>query len=188
MTLRMRPGRAPIPRWNGGPFRVLAFDPGGTTGWAYCEHKVGDDPSILEWHHGQIGPHEHHDELWDHINSYAFGLNDGPALQIVYESFEFRQHINKEHAKTGVELISKEYIGIIKLWWQQNSHMPEPYSQTASNAKGLIPDKGPQANEKLKQLGLYVPAMKHANDAYRHLLKYMVTKLRIREPITDKWL
>lgn len=174
------------------PFRVLAYDPGGTTGWAYAEWlpQEGEPLTNLEqilFLSGQIGPEEHHELLYEHLNSYAFGI-EGPILELVCESFEFRQHITRDHAKTKVELISKEYIGIIKLFRQQYDR-PVAF-QTASAAKSFIPDKGPQSNVKLKQLGVYKPVTNepHAMDAMRHLLRYMVFDKKIRSPITDAWL
>lgn len=195
-----RPGGDPRRR-TARPFRVLALDPGGTTGWAYAEWMPDyptDDPlpqlinlSQITFGTGQIGPDEHHEELWRLLNSFSQQWSFGPPLHIVYESFEFRQHINKNQAKAKVELISKEYIGLIKLFYNLYNNEEWPLTltaHTASAAKTFVPDKGPQANVKLRQLGLYQTGQVHANDALRHLLRYLVVGLRIREPITDKWL
>jgi hypothetical protein len=197
MTLSRKKGAIVPQMWNGRPFRILALDPGGTTGWAYCDfnYPILDYKTLsislddFKFTSGHIGPGDHHSELFDFITGlYRRNGPEIPDLELVCESFEFRQHINKDEAKTKVELMSKEYIGIVKLIAEQ-CEIPLAF-QTASAAKHLVPDKGPQANVKLKQLGVYQPVTHwvHAMDAMRHLLFYMVRDKRIREPITDRWL
>lgn len=183
--------------WDGKPFRILACDPGGTTGWAYCEfnppHNRLEELEDFRFDCGHFGPGEHHKSLWDFLTTTNFGTfprqeESIVPLELVCESFEFRQHINPGQAKTKVELISKEYIGIVNLFCQV--HNLTPHFQTASSAKSLVPDKGPQANVKLKQLEWYKPVTHwvHAMDAARHLIRYLVINKKIRSPITDKWL
>lgn len=193
MTLkRTRVAGAPK-LWEPRPFRIMALDPGGTTGWASCTYpnhpndlSLPNSPLLLSdfrFECGQIGPEEHHKNLWDFLT-----INVDSRSILVCESFEFRQHLNPDKAKMKVELISKEYIGLAKLFCEL---IDVPiYFQTASTAKNFIPDKGPQSNVKLKQLGVYKPITTHvhAMDAMRHLLYYMVFKMRIREPITNTWL
>ncbi len=156
--------------------RLMALDPGGTTGWA----KVTSLPDIneLEFTHGQLGPHEHHTELYDHLEIHS-------PYTVICESFEFRQM--GSDTKKKVELISREYIGVTKLYCSYfNVHLE---FQTASTAKALIPDKGPAQDVKLKQLGLYVPGAKHARDAYRHLLRYMVVSDRsFKNFFAERWM
>lgn len=189
--LRRSAERPVIPTWGGGPFRILAIDPGGTTGYRYVAHSpneptVPTDIHEFMWEGGQIGPDEHHLELQNLLIQYRQKADASP-LTIVCESFEFRQHINKESAKTGVNLISKEYIGIIKLFVETSTNVIVRF-QTASAAKQLVPDKGPLANEKLRQLGLYTTANPHQNDATRHALRHMVINMKMRNPITNVWL
>lgn len=52
--------------------------------------------------------------------------------------------------------------------------------QTAGIAKPFITD------EKLKIMGLWVPSKKHARDALRHLLTYMIQKER-RVDLIESW-
>jgi hypothetical protein len=172
----------------------MALDPGGTTGWASCEldsksyeGKITPDLSDFKFNSGHLGPDEHHEDLWRWLvlSNHEY---DDVSLELVCESFEFRQHINHGGAKTKVELISKEYIGVIKLF--AASRDLKLKFQTASAGKTMFPDKGPQANVKLKQVGVYKPVSTwvHAMDAMRHLLRFMVAEKHIREPLTDKWL
>jgi len=189
MPLTRKKG-AVIPKWDDRPFRILALDPGGTTGWAKCEFIPTGEPITLDdfkFECGHIGPGEHHLDLWESLFNY-YQFDTQSPIEIVCESFEFRQHITQDKEKTKVELMSKEYIGVVKLFGQVHNIVPTFY--TASAAKQLVPDKGPQANVKLKQLGWYKPVTHwvHAMDATRHLLRYMVVSKKIRFPITDRWL
>lgn len=190
MALRRRAdGRGVIRRWDGSPFRVLALDPGGTTGWkSGCAGK--EDPTKFSNFHfkgGQIGPNDHHLELEELLTQHLrYSHEENVPFSVVCESFEFRQHIDKDQAKTKVELISKEYIGVVRLFCIKNGLTA--FFQSASDAKHMVPDKGPEANVKLKQLDLYETSSQHENDAARHLLRHMVVTKHIHSPITDIWL
>lgn len=186
MVLRRSRGAGAPKLWEPRPFRVLALDPGGTTGWALATYD-GNPELDFKFVSGHLTG-DHYEELFDFLHAqWLKAKNDNVPLELVYESFEFRQHMDKDGAKTKVELMSCEYIGVVKLFGQVFDQ--ELHSQTASAAKGLLPDKGPQANVKLKQVGVYMPVTHwvHAMDAMRHLLKYMVVGKVIRSPITDKW-
>lgn len=179
----------PVPaRWDGRPFRILAFDPGGSTGWAYAAAQQLNTMEDITFDCGHLGPEEHHIELWNFLTSQVPLEGFDAPLEIVCESFEFRQQTDPHKTKSKVELISKEYIGIIKLF-AARADLPLTF-YTASAAKHLVPDKGPESNVRLKQLGWYRPVTHwvHAMDATRHLLRYMVIDKKIRNPITDKWL
>jgi hypothetical protein len=102
---------------------IIAFDPGGTTGWATWQQ---DNVSIWNeprWSRGQLGPEEHHEEL-----DQLIGL----------------QHTMERHGRV-------RYV-----------------EQTASMGKGFVTD------EVIKKLDLWYPGYKHAMDATRHLLYYVV--------------
>lgn len=164
-------------------YRVVALDPGGTTGWAKydakyrTEHDSGK-PILVEQNFevGQLGPHEHHRDLYaalEHWHIHHF--------VVVTESFEFRQN---DGNRMGIELISREYIGVTKLFGAERK-VPVVL-QTAGAAKKFVPDKGPDANKKLKAMGWYTPGMKHANDAARHLIYYLVNAER-RFDLIESW-
>jgi hypothetical protein len=154
--------------------RVISFDPGGTTGVAALVLDTFTQPEIptgdvskwmdttVGWHVDHIGPESHHVPLW-------FLLEQFRPTSVVCESFEFRQ--GKQRA--GIVLDSKEYIGVIKLWCALNK-VPL-IMQTAATGKGFVTD------EKIKALDLWVPGKKHAMDAMRHLITYLVQKERRME-------
>jgi hypothetical protein len=183
--MRRKPG-APVSQWDRRPFRILAVDPGGTSGCASAQWEPTslDEQLIsveqITFKRFSFGPEPHHVELWTHlINEYY--------SEIVWESFEFRQHYftdddGKPIAKMKVELISREYIGILQLFCELFK-VPS-HHRTASSAKRFIDD------EKIKQLGLWIPGEthKHEMDGTRHLLRYMTIVKKIQQPFTDIWL
>ena len=140
-------------------FVLMAFDPGGTTGVAIL-NATGLESGIPTPVFEHLGPYIHRLELWDM-------LNEVKPTHLIYETFEFR---NK--ARDNLELISRDYIGIIGLWSDLNP--TRLYKQSAAQAKGFIKDSGPNANVPLKRLGWYVPGKKHAMDAARHMAYFLV--------------
>jgi hypothetical protein len=124
--------------------RTVSLDPGGTTGIAI--HGVED---IITSH--EIEGDDHHKELWDALFELA------PDL-VIYESFDWRPYRNQK-----VELISREYIGVIKLYCVT-------FGVTRQVQKPAL--KSWWTDNKLKRVGEYKPGKPHANDAVRHLLHY----------------
>lgn len=138
---------------------ILAFDPGGTTGWT-----LYSDETIVG---GQLAG-QHHYDLYLLMRDYDPNV-------IVYETFEYR---NKSRA--GLVLDSREYIGIIKLYAEINE--VDIIAQTPAQAKGFVTD------DKLKKMKLYYPGMPHMCDAMRHLVYYIVnhTELPLRTELLEK--
>jgi hypothetical protein len=159
-------------------FRVVALDPGGTTGWAaYSANRIVHDPwnpSQDEWKDGlwswgQIGPGKHHLELEELLDKQSEGID---TFIVVCESFEFRQ--GKQRA--NINLMSREYIGVVELWCKHNPKA-EYVAQTAGMGKGFVTDP------KLRIMGRWIKGQKHARDAMRHLIYYMVNRQRRRDMI-----
>lgn len=150
---------------------IMALDPGGTTGVAIA--NLDNDKIMLNGY--QIGPHEHHNGLYQK-------LGDEEPNVVVSESFSFRQHKKTgSGSKDKVELISREYIGVAKLYCRQfgvTYHEQEP-----SHAFHFVTDW------KLDKLGLLEKkvADRHYHDSMRHLIYYMVVSLGIKKPFTDVW-
>lgn len=145
--------------------KVLALDPGGTTGWAMysCEEIVEPFNSTSEfynekWVAGQLDRPGHHEQLYTLLE-----LMHADPFHVVTESFEFRQR-----ARNGLVLISLEYIGVAELFCQQRQLQLK--RQTASMAKGFVTD------DKIKNMELWKSGQPHAMDATRHLLYYLVNK------------
>ena len=185
------------------PFNVLAFDPGGTTGWASAFLPgpfLPDDIIDLKDIHistGELGPEQHHQELYSFISNqvttgYELGVLEQkdpiyvhPELEIVFEPFHYRQNVVEDGGKFRgkVELISAEYIGIIKLACAQ---LGLTYYDrfTPGEAKAWATDR------KLELLGwMQTPKhpMRHRNDALRQLVKYLIVKRGVRHPLTTAW-
>lgn len=156
-------------------YRVLALDPGGTTGWATYTATVMHDPDgNAEYYKqkyacGQFGPEEHHQQLYEFLESQRTSL-----YSVVCESFEFRQG----RQRNNLNLMSKEYIGTLKTYSQ--IEQVSVVFQTAAVGKSFVDDK------KLKVMGLWFPRNKHAMDAMRHLVTYLVQKER-RYDLIEKW-
>jgi len=141
--------------------KVVALDPGGTTGWACLDLDedviIARSKTFLRDHvtQGQLGNNsEHHKLLWMLLT------NMRPDV-IVCERFK---HYGNEFAK----IMSREYIGIVKLY--QELYGCELF-QPGSDKKEWASDR------KLRiLLILCVPfsRWKHANDALRHLVYYIV--------------
>lgn len=156
--------------------RIIALDPGGTTGMAVWSDRrqlfeggtvSGDD---MKWY--ELGPEEHHKQLMDFLVKWTVG----PAADftIVCESFEFRQNRQRDN----INLMSREYIGVVKLFNQMYG-TPVVF-QTAGAAKSFVTD------DKLKVMDLYQKGSAHERDATRHLIYYMVTKLG-RTDLIESW-
>jgi hypothetical protein len=130
--------------------RIVSFDPGAVTGvcvfepdWNYRTNNLNlkDLPNP-------------HDIL------YGYLLSLRPDI-IIYEPFHHRQ------LQLGAVYTGIEYIGIIKLWAQQE-HIPILEISPGTGKGGFW--KGPN---KLKALGLWNPkAYPHGMDALRIMLAY----------------
>jgi hypothetical protein len=133
--------------------RILAFDPGGTTGW--CSAYIDEDGVVDLVDYGQLtGDH--------HYTLQKLLANKKPDI-IICERFEKR---NNDFSL----LISCEYIGIIKASHQKRDVIL--IMQGASAAKSFMSDA------KLLRLNARItPATNngHANDARRHLMYFLAT-------------
>jgi hypothetical protein len=172
------------------PFNVLAFDPGGTTGWAFASlpryviEERGEDIRVKDIYldTGDFTG-QHHPQIYKQVRE--LGFREHPPLEVVSEPFHYRQNIvgEGEGFRGKVELISAEYIGVIKLACAQ---LGLTYYDrfTPGEAKRYVTD------QKLELLGwLQEPRhpMRHRNDALRQLVKYLIVKRGIQHPLTTVW-
>lgn len=135
---------------------VLCLDPGGTTGYAWGETKT-DGPGTDEIFRyrgagqSQLRP----------VDLYALLESVCPSI-LVAEKFESRAGI------AGVELISRNLLGVCELWAEVRDS--PIHQQSASEGFGFY------ADAKLQKLGVFIPGNVHANDATRHLLHWATFK------------
>lgn len=127
---------------------IIALDPGVTTGYATGKIEEGQMKVVT----GQ--------ERWVHSELWGF-LEDSQPDVIISEMFEFR---NK--ARTGLELFSRELIGVVHLYCQLYMENTEPYMQMPSVIGGFFTD------DRLKKDNIFKEGRPHANDAARHLLHW----------------
>ena len=145
---------------------ILAFDPGGTTG--VCDITF-DSSGGRSCQLHQLGPEEHHLQLSQLIKGFVYNVD---RLFIVCERFEYRAH-----SKAGLRLDSREYIGVIKQAAQELS-LPV-VMQSAAQAKGFV------SNEHIKRAGLYRTSYRHAMDAVRHAIYFLVNNADYNKVMLD---
>lgn len=142
--------------------RVLAADPGLTTGYASWFTGMVDDPIA-----GQVkGPMEFLDLAKDWLEKFQPST---PAL-IIAERFV----ITPETAKKSPAPWSLEVSGGLRFLCHRFG--AEYALQTPAEAKRLIPDG------RLKNLGWHQPGKVHANDALRHLAYGLAKRRLIKLP------
>ena len=133
--------------------RLLALDPGATTGWAiFTKGAVGE-----RYTSGQVAQ----DKVWDLLQTARWGQNGPIDLTIICESFQHRQ-------LPKVDLSPVEVIGVVKEWARQNK--VEIVWQTPAQGKAFWDDN---RLAKLDLLRKPKTNWRHANDAMRHILWYL---------------
>src|ERR1051326_385779 len=124
---------------------ILAFDPGVTTGWASYDQKTRC------YHIGHLG------ESLQGINRLITMVQPDVVL---YEDFKHRAQL------ISSELYSLQVIGVLRLWLEENPR--EQWHCLPAEAKAFWSD------DKIKAIGLWERGKKHAMDAMRVLLTYMM--------------
>lgn len=138
--------------------KAIAFDPGKTTGFATGEIEgthlktsgpvMSSQPLLVQTAQA----------VMEHADIFKFLQSFHPDY-IICERFDFR---NK--ARTGLELISREFIGVVELYTQL-----EPDCTLVMQSPGAVLN-GYWSPKKLKELHLYRKGCIHANEATMHLL------------------
>lgn len=132
-----------------GSRNLMSFDPGGSTGWAYYRR----DKHSFHW--GVLDNDDHYTTLWNLLH------NAQPDLVVCEEFTSLHPMHNK-----GVELISRNYIGVIELYCRLN---------TVPLYMSALANKQFWDNTKLKKVSLD-PGVSHSRDAMRHLLAFLTFK------------
>ena len=146
--------------------KILAFDPGETTGWAVVE--VGEEEHIS--YHGGIA--RTHEEVW-----YTLENEMDHDTLLVFESFHL--YANRARAQVNSSFYTVEMIGVINLWGEL--HNISCKQQTAQYGKSIWTD------DKLKKFDLWPTGKyaRHTRDALRHALT--ATKLHRLKHIRERW-
>lgn len=149
--------------------RLLALDPGGTTGWAAWQ-LVNGHKEIFET--GELTGDNHHMALWDLLHRHLVDtVMLGGSMTVIVENFEFRKD---ERDRYKIDYIAAEYVGVAKAYcgYQQNRGFDISFVVPgASQGKGFWND------DKLKRVGMYHRNSRHIRDATRHLLRYRTFEL-----------
>lgn len=127
------------------PARLLALDPGHTTGWSLFENGVLT----------QSGQAATEANGWEEIA----GLFEWIAPDmVIYENYRVYEHKLSRHANS--EVYTLRLIGVIEFLCDIIHKIPK-YNQMALQHKGFCSD------EKLKAWGYYTSGHKHARDSIR---------------------
>ncbi len=135
--------------------RILALDPGVTTGWALFSQSHPTFGEVYTLQYGQMGPEPHHQKLFDMLHTTSCLKQD----VVVVESYQ------RQPTAHGL-LTPVEYIGVVKLHQQVYGCILIEQSRSC---------KAFWTNEKLRILEHLRVGQPHAMDALRHLL-YYITK------------
>lgn len=138
---------------------IVALDPGGTTGWSWW-----DDISGLTCGELGQGNRPHHTALEHRLFQIAGSIRPTSKLTVICESFDNR-------ADPAAELVSLEYIGIVRLFCAKTNTRFIP--QSPGNVKPWLKSNGVKY-AKLRATGLWVPGQPHASDSNGHILYYLV--------------
>lgn len=166
----------------GQPKVIIAIDPGGTTGIAWCrmdQHKSGQHVAGYQHIPMQVGRCNEDiglKEMFVNLGGmcrWAEPFTGATDVHIVVERFEFRAD---ERYRDKIDYIAAEVIGALRLWRLDRSYIKLAY-QSASQAVGDDKTKCFWSDDKVKTLGLWVPNYRHAMDATRHLLHYRLFTL-----------
>jgi hypothetical protein len=138
-------------RRGSAPFtgRILAVDPGETCGWA-----TFDALDLTDAGQFPIGPLEDLD---------YFVTERRPDVMVVEN---YRVYASRAAQHVGSEVNTAQYIGILK--FIGSMYQIPVYLQMAHQAKGWVSDK------RLHDLGLFQTGHKHANDAVRHGIYWLL--------------
>lgn len=134
--------------------RVVAIDPGVTTGFALGVIDTVEGEMLVSSGQGK----------WSVNDLYEF-LDKHDPHAVVLERFDYR---NK--SRSGLVLFSKELIGVMELWCQRQKEEKHIHRQMPGDAKAYFTNNELRSNGVYKQDSEYP----HANDAMRHLLRWFV--------------
>jgi hypothetical protein len=137
--------------------RVLAFDPGETTGWAVF-HRTTENTELIDAGQATTWP------LKVGVENFNTLFQQFSPNIIVYESYHIYSWKANQHKNSEVATI--QVVGCLQTLAIQNVL---PYTaQTAQIGKTFVNDA------KLEDWGLWIPGLRHARDAIRHGCYYIL--------------
>lgn len=166
--------------------RVVAFDPGGTTGWSIMETTLGalDDNTVpvheilTGWWHGQIVCNDEKIDNYEQVAVDAIAelicvqRVEADDYAVVVESYQIRSKRTDKETISPIRFIA----GIEQEVWNMYRYLAK---QTPSEKTGVTDDR-------LETWGLYLrDGQQHARDADRHALLFL-KKLRAKKSLQRK--
>ncbi|AON97490.1 resolvase [Rhodococcus phage ChewyVIII] len=166
--------------------RVVAFDPGGTTGWSVMEttlealndNTVPVHEILTGWWHGQIVCNDEKIDNYEQVAIDAMAelitaqVVDVDDIAIVVESYQIRSKRTDKETISPIRFIA----GIEQYVWDMYRYMAQ---QGPSEKTGVT-------DERLETWGLYLrDGQQHARDADRHALLFL-KKLRAKKSLQRK--
>ena len=162
---------------------ILAFDPGGTTGWCLA-HIPNDAP--LRWENVTIieqneVPEGHFRMIGDIIGTLTSAPDADYLRAIVVEEFRLYHHgeanAPKKYNQVGSTFPSAQIIGTIRYVVQVIEHAQSISIPIFMQGAHLIHDRKKGVNEKYKTLTpeeiQCLPKSPHVRDAYSHLKVFL---------------
>ncbi|AXQ61378.1 RuvC-like resolvase [Gordonia phage Marietta] len=188
--------------------RVIAFDPGGTTGWSVMRldpAKLLDKTAswrdvITHWWHGEID-----------CGAMSGSVNDAAITQLGDEidlggslsgehagAYMMDQLVNQAGGRFLTALVIEDFIlrtqtqkrdalspvrltaAFEQMIWERPGY-PTPKRQQPSEAKSSITD------ERLKQWGFWASGSRHARDADRHAILFLRKVRQARSDVYRAW-
>jgi hypothetical protein len=174
--MALNSGLGTVTRWLMGwpdyPFVVIGVDPGGTTGVSvyFVTELSAFLQESLQWGDPVT--------VWEQLEELAqkYEASWGPVV-FVAEQFDKRPGI------ANPDFTPKYIIKDIETHLQHRTFV----WQTPSQAKNLIKPATKGSPDGLKRFGYYKVGMGHANDASRHVLVFLVEKIKHMPTILLGW-
>ena len=137
---------------------LLSLDPGETTGYSVFKCNGMQAPNLEE--QGQLDTKDEYNAA----NNLEILFDRIKPNHIVYEDYKVYAHKTESHA--NADLFTPQVIGMIKFLCIRRGILPSKHM--AVLAKGFVTD------DKLKAWGFYIKGKRHARDAIRHAIYYML--------------
>lgn len=156
------------------PKRLLALDPGHTTGWSLWEEGKMTTCGQLDWVVDRKGQNE---GRVDYHAIIAF-FNDIQPDCVIYEDYRVYAHKLERH--THSQVLTLRIIGAIETLATMGN-VPA-FKQMAATAKGFCTDP------LLKRWGFWEKAQRHSRDSIRHGAYFLLFSKEVAQGmLLNKW-